>query len=229
MIAKFASLPSSNMTETAGLTYVVTDPRPIAVEAPYTFFLPSAADLATIVTGDGVQLIFAYSGPFERWGAERMWVAIDRIDDDELLGTLQNEPDEPRSPLRRGDQVRFARASIIDIDWEQAGRAPLPPFKRQYWERCLVDGCVLDGGEPVEYLYREEPELAAEGDRDPDSGWRIRGRFGDATDEELAERSAEYVAVGAVLNRDDSWLSLIDAPAGLAFVPDFATNTYSPA
>jgi hypothetical protein len=44
----------------------------------------------------------------------------------------------------------------------------------------------------------------------------------------MGERGAAYVALGAVLNRDDSWLELIDAPIGSAFMRDFETGAYEP-
>ncbi len=56
--------------------------------------------------------------------------------------------------------------------------------------------------------------------------WRIRGRFGDCTDDELAERRTAYVALGAVLNRDDSWLEWIDAPFGTHLIRDFESGDY---
>lgn len=66
--------------------------------------------------------------------------------------------------------------------------------------------------------------MAKVGDRFPDSGWRIRGdmRAG------LGKRKAAYVALGAVLNRDDSWLHLIDEPIGARFEKDFETGRFNP-
>jgi len=35
-----------------------------------------------------------------------------------------------------------------------------------------------------------------------------------------------YVALGAVLNQDDSWLHLIDEPVGARYMRDFRRDTY---
>jgi hypothetical protein len=42
----------------------------------------------------------------------------------------------------------------------------------------------------------------------------------------MEERKFSYVALGAVLNRDDSWVSWIDAPIGTALMRDLELNTY---
>lgn len=208
--------------------YFIADPRPIAARAPYTFFLPSAAEVDAIGVGDLVKLMFEYEHQTEKWGGERMWVTVEAVDDDGLSGHLSNEPDEPTSPLAFGDTIHFNRRDALAINWARPDQAPPPPEYREYWERCLVDDCVLEGGVPVEFVYREEPDMAQEGDNYPDSGWRIRGRRGDATEEDMEKRKLEYVALGAVLNRDDSWLHLIDAPVGSAFMRDFENGEYGP-
>ncbi|MFN7620470.1 MAG: DUF2185 domain-containing protein, partial [bacterium] len=43
---------------------------------------------------------------------------------------------------------------------------------------------------------------------------------------EVEDEGVEYVALGAVLNKDDSWIDLLDAPVGSAFLRDFDTNTW---
>ena len=193
-------------------------------EAPYTFGLPHPALIDALGPGDQAKLGFEYDPPGEEFGGERMWVLIDKIDGDRFTGTLDNEPAE--KILACGDPVKFSKEHILDVSFAEGKAVPAVPAARDYFERCMVDACILHDGVPVEYLYREEPDFGRPDDKYPDSGWRIRGRQGAATDEEMDERKPAYVAVGAVLNRDDSWLQLIDAPIGSAFMRNFDTNRY---
>ena len=220
--------PATTSFMTSDPKYSLVDPRPVAAKAPYTFFLPSAVEIAAVTEGDLVKLNFDYPHETEKWSGERMWVEVSNASGNNLTGSLENEPDEPTSPLRLGQQIQFERHHILSIQWKNPANAPSPKEYREYWERCLVDQCVLDGVEPVEYIYREEPGMQSEGDRYPDSGWRIRGRLGDADDNKMETRAPAYVALGAVLNQDDSWVHLIDSIIGSRFRRDFATGRYSP-
>ena len=209
--------------------YEIEDPRAIAAEAPYTFYLPSENELLAVSPGDLVKLIFRSIPDSGEWGAERMWVIVTATDGAWLTGTLDNDPlDMPQ--LRAGDRVTFARGHIIDIDWSEDRAAPPPnaPARREYWDRCFVDDQILDGRLKVEYLYRQEPDPPGEGDAYPDSGWRFRCDTRSLTDAEYDNPSFSYIAIGKVLNRDDSWLHLIDAPVGSAFLRDWARGRFGP-
>jgi hypothetical protein len=85
---------------------------------------------------------------------------------------------------------------------------------------------VLGKRSPVDYLYREEPDLSEADGKYPDSGWRLRGTDEAIAEDEEAGLSPQYVALGAVLNRDDRWISLIDAPSGSRFMRDLATGCF---
>jgi hypothetical protein len=207
------------------LTYRIEDPRPRAAEAPYTFSLPAPEELSALAPDDYVKLIFV-SVPTSN--VERMWVMIDAIDGDNLVGLLANEPkDMPGLNFR--DTIAFSRHAIIACQWgEDRDSYPTPPPpNRTYWERCLVDRCVIDEGVRVHFLYREEPQPTSEDD-DPDSGWAIRGDYRGLSKEELDARETAFVALGLVLNRDDSWLHLIDEPIGSAFIRDWESGEFVP-
>lgn len=210
------------------LAYVLDDPRPIASRAPYTYFLPSSARLAAVKPDDKVQLLFRSQAEFPKYDVERMWVRVDAMEGEHFVGTLESTPfDMPG--LMKGERVSFERFHMISVlfhDAETENRIADEPV-RQYWDRCLVDRCVLYDDVSVEYLYREQKSLKREGDKYADSGWRIRGDTRGCSAEDVASRKVEYVALGAVLNRDDSWLALIDEPTGSAFLRDWITSAYN--
>jgi hypothetical protein len=161
-----------------------------------------------------------------------MWVEIAEILGDVWVGKLDNQPDD-MPQLNPGDEIRFGRKHIVDFKMykperltaEQLSKLPAP--KREYWDRCLVDDCVLYENKLVGYLCREEPEKNEGESEFKDSGWRIRGDSRGATLSDCDNRKTSFVALGAVLNRDDSWLHLLDEDPGSAFLRDFARNTYS--
>jgi hypothetical protein len=214
------------MTNSIEQGYVLLDPRPIAAEAPYTFFLPSETEILALRIGDFAKLTFEHIPPGQECEIERMWVRVESKRPGEMTGRLASNPSEPTARIKTGEVVTFSPHHVIGIVWSTPETAPPAAVRREYWERCLVDGCVLNGTKPVEFIYREDPGLQTETDKYPGSGWRIRGRMGNATTEEMNAREPHYVAIGAVLNRDDSWLHRIDAPIGSRFIRDFQSNIY---
>lgn len=210
-------------------TVSIDDPRENAARAPYTYFLPSENELLALAPGDQVKIIVRSHPPSPEWDAERMWFLVTAASGDKLAGTLENQPsDIPQ--LRPGAALQFHRSDVTDIIWADDRSVPPPGMtpRREYWDRCLVDQCLLDGEMLVHYLYREEPDADTADDEYPDSGWRIRGDYRNVDDAELNDREVAYVALGAVLNRDDRWIHLIDAPTGSRFLRDWTSNRFEP-
>lgn len=201
--------------------YEIVDPRPIAKESPYTFFLPSAVDLARLEPGHVAKLMFC---GLPEQNVERMWVRIESKEPEGWTGKLDNVPfDMPQ--LRLGDAIRFHPWQIIQTSADETGDQP---DHREYWDRCFVDPLILSGDGKVHYLERVEPEGMEEGRKYPDSGWRIYGREIElGEDGPDVEFEMEYLALGVVLNKDDSWLDLIDEPVGSEFRRDFQTGRYN--
>lgn len=192
------------------------DPRPIAAESPYTFEMPHEAELAALGPGDGVQAIFRQSEGETEYGAERMWVLIERIENDVVLGVLDNTPHD--MPLiEAGMPVAVPLTHVISTVFREGKQRPSTPRRRQFWDRCMVDACVVEGRSHVDYLYRELADMAQEGDEYPDSGWRFRGTHEEVEADSVNNISPVYVAIGKVLNEDDRWLHLIDEEPGVAF------------
>ena len=202
------------------MTVTLSDAPTLRAAAPYTFFLPHPQELSALEVGDLVKLIFEYDPPGKKWGAERMWVEITEKNGSKFVGRVDNEPVEEFISV--DDRVDFNSDNVIAIFRDDGDVGPAAEQPREYWDLCLVDKCVLDGSEPVDYLYREASEAGVEND----SGWRIRGRQGNASDDAMATRETSFVAIGAVLNKDDSWLALVDASIGSSYRRDFRTDTY---
>jgi hypothetical protein len=196
-------------------TWRLRDTDPIALESPYTFYKPSREVIARVQVGEIVKLIFDFdSDDAEAPAAERMWVIVERIDaNGDFSGRLDNEP-YWISDLKAGDPIVFSARHIINTQQDDDDN-----LVEKYIQRCFVTNCVLNESRLVGYLYREEPE------RENDSGWRIMA--GDETDEYMDDSSnIAYVSLGAVLNKDDSFLDLLEAPPGSAFERDPDSGKY---
>lgn len=206
----------------------ITDPRPLAEAAPYTFFLPSENEALALRPGDLVKLIFESVPPSPDYAAERMWVMVTRAEGDRLWGRLDNEPlDMPQ--LRAGREIAFRRGDVIDLRWgdRRQVRPPSAPARRHFDANCLVDSCVLRQKMPVHYIYREPPQPDYAGDG-TDSGWRIRGDYRGMPDAAIGARAIECVSLGEVLNVDDSWVHLVDSAIGSAFVRNWENDRFEP-
>lgn len=205
----------------------LNDPRPIAAEAPYSFFLPLPQEFAALEPGDMVQAIFREIAGGRKYEAERMWVMVETIADDFVTGTLCNTPFDMPS-IKEGDQLRIPLTHVISVSFQEGKPKLDMAGPRSYWDRCFVDACVVEGRCHVDYFYREEPDMTRDGDKDPDSGWRIRGTDAAIADDERLGEKPMYIALGKVLNADDRWIHLIDSPIGSAFQWDAARGDYIP-
>ena len=68
--------------------------------------------------------------------------------------------------------------------------------------------------------------MTRESDKYPDSGWRIRGNVDQMTDEQYENGTASYIALGKVLNEDDSWLHLIESSVGTTYLKNKETGVF---
>lgn len=194
------------------------DADPIAAENPYTFYKPSRALISRVRPGEVVKLIFRFtSDDPEAPGAERMWVLVDEVlPDESFRGRLNNEPRHIQD-LKLDDPVSFQACHVINTEHDDDDN-----LVERYIKRCFVTKRILDDGQLVGYLYREEP------DEEKDSGWRFTAN--DESDEYMSDsENLAYVSLGAVLSRDDSFRELLDAPTGSAFTRNPQTGKFEPA
>jgi hypothetical protein len=193
------------------------DAEPIARANKYTFYKPAHELIAKVRPGEIVKLIFEFdSDDPAAPRAERMWVKVTQVQPDGFLGELDNDP-LYINDLACGDRVAFQSCHIINTEHDDHDN-----LVEKYIGRCLVTKRVLEGEDPPGYLYREES------DHEDDSGWRILA--GNETDEFLDDpANCTFVSLGAVLSANDSFIHLLDAPAGSAFVRDKTSGTFKPA
>jgi hypothetical protein len=181
----------------------------LAAEFRYTFYKPPESILQRVRPGEVVKLIFRFeSEDPEAPSAERMWVLVDEVlGDGRFKGRLNNDP-RYINDLKLDDPVEFQACHVINTEHDDDNN-----IVEKYIKRCFVTNRVLNDGAPAGYLYREEP------DSEDDSGWRITAN--DETTEYMENpKNSAYVSLGAVLNQDDSFVGLLDAPAGSAFIRD---------
>ena len=194
----------------------LADADELATEFKYTFYKPSENVIQEIAIGEVVKLIFRFeSDDPEAPEAERMWVLVDEITGGCFKGRLNNEP-KYITDLKLDDQVEFKACHIISTEHNDDDN-----IVERYIKRCYVTNRVLNDSKPAGYLYREEP------DHEDDSGWRITAN--DETDDYMENSTnCSYVSLGAVLNRDDSFLELLESPVGSAFFREAKSGHFFP-
>ncbi len=194
-------------------SWKLEDAQKIADEFSYTFHKPSKEVVSQLKAENQAKLIFEFESDDPKAPrAERMWVEITEVKNGIFYGYLDNEPAHIKD-LNYKDPIEFRECHIIDTDLDD----PIPPITDQYMKRCFVTNNILYDGQPVGYLYREEP------DNNDDSGWRFT--TGNETDEYMDNSdNLSFVSLGAVLREDDSCLLLLEREAGVAFVKDDKGN-----
>jgi len=210
------------MQEEQETVWYLEDARELSEQAPYTFYLPSSDVIAMLQPGDEVKLIFRceeYDEGEEDVAIERMWVRITEIDGDEFTGKLDNQP-LVIPDLQQGDEIEFASYHIIDTSLED----PVPNIVQRYAQFCFVTDRVLNDEQPVCILYREDPQESEE-QLEEFSGWNIMA--GDE-DETYLDDDANwhYVTLGAVLDIDDRFIDVLDAPYDSEFEYDPELDTF---
>lgn len=183
-------------------TWQLEDVSSRAKDARYTFYLPSKTALKMLKPGDEVKLIFLCDIENDKgWSAERMWVQITKIGLFSFEGFLDNEP-YYIPDLKAGELIKFKTKHIIQMSIDD----PVPNMVDKYFSRCYVTSSVLDNKKKVTRLYREKPEK----DEENYSGWTLYSL--EDSEEYLNDSSNwNYVSLGAVLNKDDRFISLLES------------------
>ncbi|MFC0349937.1 immunity protein Imm33 domain-containing protein [Undibacterium danionis] len=186
-------------------TWTLEDVSGRAIEAPYTFYLPSPELIAQLQAGDVLKLIFQCDVENDKgWSAERMWVDVISRDGEQFVGRLDNQP-YYIPDLHLNDEIVFSACHIIQTQRDD----PVASLVDQYQARCFVTLAVLRDRRPVNVLYREA--LDAEDIERRFSGWTLTA--GDESDEYCDDpENWHLVSLGAVLNIDDKFRALLDLP-----------------
>ncbi|WP_158825014.1 immunity protein Imm33 domain-containing protein [Mucilaginibacter lacusdianchii] len=192
-------------------------------EFPYTFYRPSDAVIERLKPEAAtVKLIFRFD-PYEKGqpSAERMWVIITSVNKDGTYkGTLDNDPYYIKD-LKAGDEITFRREHIIQYDTlDELDVEDINAEKvEQYLKKCFVSNHIMLEGYKVGRLYREEL------DEKEYTGWIFMSGY--ETQEYVDDpNNLQYIAIGTVLNLDDSFIHLLEAPIGSEFERDKATGTF---
>ncbi|WP_340199623.1 DUF2185 domain-containing protein [Ascidiimonas sp. W6] len=193
-------------------SWKLIDAEELAKEYKYTFYKPSKEITQKLKIGNLVKLIFYFESINEEHpSAERMWVKITKINDNQFAGTLDNHPFYIHE-LQAGDIINFEHKHIIDHDLGISE----PNLADKYFDRCFATNKILYENAPINYFYREKPLEKDEKKDYIDTGWRFLS--GDESKEYMSNLdNISLVSIGAVLSNDDSFIHLLESEIGTSF------------
>ena len=100
--------------------YTLVDAVKESANNPRTFLIPTGADMSALSEGSTVKLIFLLKKPLkDGTRAERMWVKISGVQDNNYTGTLTNKPCYIKS-LKLGDTISFCTENIASIHGQKS-------------------------------------------------------------------------------------------------------------
>lgn len=160
---------------------------------PDTFWLPPAEELARLGPGASVRLIFAVldqadpirdgRDPYGPGGApnltvqhERMWLWVERVEGDALVGILKNVPFATHTRLLPGARVRFRREDVIDLDLDRGHAAAFEEelaAMRQVGFPLLEEAAALEPERPdrAPTIAPSQAEACARAGARPERPW----------------------------------------------------------
>ena len=190
-------------------SWTLTDVAKIAAEHPYTFDRPSEKAIHNIQPGDHVKLVFSAKEAAKQQrvatpSAERMWVLVSENDGQgNFKGKLDNDPVVIKD-LTVGEGISFSACHVASASSNNE-----PSIIEPYFRRCFVSNQILNNGAKATLIFREETA------NQKDSGWRILTNGEDETHVKTDhDNHFSFVSLGAVLNRDDSFVAHLSLPAG---------------
>ena len=186
----------------------------------YTFFVPPKSVIKRLDKGNEVRLRFAIRTPEpEGPEAERMWVEITEKTEEGYSGLLTNNP-EYIDDLKLGDRIEFEAKHIMDSDLKSEEE----DLVEKYIHLCFVSNQIWLDGKKVGYLHRQESK-GEWNDGVFDSGWILQS--GEEDEEYVQDsKNLRLLSLGAILNRDDSFIALLDSPVGSAYLWDEKKGEY---
>lgn len=174
-------------------------------ESPYTFYKPSKEVIDSLEVEDLVKLIFFVESDEDGYSGERMWVEIIERNSNHFVGKLENEPYRLKD-LNSGQLIHFRTEHICETEYEDEESIQLD----YYLDTLItVNIDVFDKNE-FNFLLRDQSN------DDNDSGWVVLSGY---EEDEFSNNPDNFqiVALGVILNIDDSILSFINEPPLCAY------------